>query len=256
MSGNFRRLTVCWAGAIVALTVAASPSLAQNLMVATDSSFGDAMKAVVRDFEAGHTGVSVKVQSGASGALLEQIGRGMTADVLAGADVQTVELGEQRRLLPRGLHNVFATNTLVLVVPALLKVPVQRLSDLTRPEVMRIAMARPTSVPAGRLAREVINAQRLWSSLQPKVVITEDVRDVLELVARSDVEAGFVYASDVGATAGRVRVVETLSTSTPIRHLATVVAGSKNPVLASEFVAYLSSAPARTVFKQSGFGLP
>jgi molybdate transport system substrate-binding protein len=88
------------------------------------------------------------------------------------------------------------------------------------------------------------------------VVIAEDAREVLELVARFDAQAGFVYASDVAAAAGRVRVVETLTTATPIHHLAAVVAESKSPALAGEFVAYLCSEPARVVFKRFGFGLP
>jgi molybdate transport system substrate-binding protein len=146
----------------MALAAAAPPSLAQSLVVATDSSFGDAMNAVARDFEAGHKGLHVRIQRGAVGALLEQIGKGeATVDVLAGADVQTVELGEQRRLLRSDPRCVFATNTLVLVVSASLKVPVQQLSDLARPDMERIAMARQTTVPAGRYAREAINAQRL-----------------------------------------------------------------------------------------------
>lgn len=241
---------------MAAFATAATPLMAQGLVVASDSSCIEAMNAVARDFEAGHQGLRVKVQGGAAGALLEQIGRGMTADVLAGADAVTVELGEQRRLLRSDARNAFATNALVLVVPASLAVPVQRLSDLAQPEVTRIAMARPTSVPAGRYAREAINAQRLWSSLQRKVVIAEDARAVLDLVARSDAQAGFVYASDVAAVAARVRVVETLATASPIRHLATVTAGSQSPALASEFVAYLRSEPARSVFKRYGFGLP
>jgi molybdate transport system substrate-binding protein len=96
----------------------------------------------------------------------------------------------------------------------------------------------------------------MWSSLQRKVVIAEDVHEVLDLVARSDAEAGFVYATDVAAAAGRVRVVETLPTTTPIRHVAAVVAGSKNPTLAREFVAYLRSEPARAALKRLGFGVP
>jgi molybdate transport system substrate-binding protein len=255
MTRAYRQLIMRCAGAIVALA-AASPTLGQRLTVAIDNSFGDAMSAVALDFEASHSGVSVKLLAGASGALLEQLGHDTTADVLACADVQTVELGEQRRLLLPDARSVFASNALVLVVPVSASLPVQRLSDLARPEVVRIAMGRPASVPAGRHAREAINAQRLWSSLQRKVVIAEDVREVLDLVAQSEVEAGFVFATDAAAAAGRVRVVETVPTTTPIRHVAAVVASSKNPAQGREFVAYLRSERARAVFKRFGFGAP
>lgn len=256
MVQTFRHMIVRWAGTALMLAAAASASSAQSLTVAADGSVAAAIRTVARGFEAGHAGVSVKVLAGAAGMLLEQIAQGSTADVLAGADAETVGLGLQRRLLVSDLRGVFATNTLVLVVPASLNLPVQRLADLARPEVVRIAMGREASVPAGRHAREAINAQRMWPAVQRKVVIAEDVGEVLDLVAGADVEAGFVYATDAAAAAGRVRVVETLATTTPIRHQAHVVAGSTNPALAREFVAYLRSEPARAVFERSGFGVP
>ena len=245
-----------WAVAVLASAAAALPSLAQNLTVAIDSSLGAAMNAVARDFEAGRSGVRVSLETGASGQLLERIAQGRVTDVLAGADVPTMERGEQRRLLLPGPRISFATNTLVLVVPASRELPVQRLSDLARPEVARIAMGRPSSVPAGHYAREAINAQRLWSSLQRKVVIVEDAPEVMKMVASADAQAGFVYATDAAAAAGRVRVAQTLSTTTPIHHAATVVAASTNPVLAREFVTYLHSEAARAVFRRFGFGVP
>ncbi|WP_298233343.1 molybdate ABC transporter substrate-binding protein [uncultured Azohydromonas sp.] len=253
---TFRYLRARCAVAVLALAAAALPALAQQLTVAIDSSLGAAMNTVARDFEASRRGVRVTLETGPSGQLLQRIGEEQVADVLAGADVLTMERGEQRRLLLAEPRISFATNTLVLVVPASRHLPVQRLSDLARPEVTRIAMGRPTTVPAGHYAREAINAQRLWSSLQRKVVIVEDTPDVIKMVASADAEAGFVYATDAAAAAGRVRVVETLSTATPIHHAATVVATSKNPVLAREFITYLRSEPARAVFRRFGFGVP
>lgn len=244
------------AAAALLLALSTLPVLAQSLHVATDSSLTEAMQSVARGFEAGHAGVTVQLRVGASGALLEQIAQGMAADVLASADAETVTLGVTRRLLLADLRSTFATNTLVLVVPASLNLPVHRLADLARPEVVRVAMGREASVPAGRYAREAINAQRLWPAVQRKVVAAADVREVLELVARADVEAGFVYATDVPAAGGRVRVVETLPTTTPIRYPAHVVAGSQNPALARAFIAYLRSDAARAVFTRLGFGVP
>jgi len=256
MVHDFRYTIVRWLGAALLLTAAASASLAQGLLVATDNSLGEAMRAVARDFEAGRSGVRVELRVGAPGALLEQIASGVPVDVLAGADAETVALGVQRRLLEPELRSVFASNELVLVVPASLNLPVRRLSDLARPEVARIAMGREATVPAGRYAREAINAQRMWPAVQRKVVVGQDVREVLDLVAAADVEAGFVFATDVRAAADRVRVVETLTTTTPIRYLANVAAGSKNPALAREFVAHLRGDAARAVFKRFGFGVP
>lgn len=233
-----------------------SAAVSQGLTVAADSSLGDALTVLARDFERLHKDVRVTLLLGSSGELLGQLAQGAPVDVLASADAATVTLGVQRRLLVEDLGNVFAANTLVLVVPADLTLPVQRLADLARPEVARIAMGRESAVPAGRYAREAINGQRLWPSLQQKVVVAKDVREVLDLVASAQVQAGFVFATDATQATGRLRVVETLHTTTPIRYLANVATGSRNPELARAFVAFLRGEPARAVFGRFGFGAP
>jgi molybdate transport system substrate-binding protein len=242
--------------AALGLLLTCSSAFSQSLTVATDSSLAPAMAAVAKAFEASRSGVAVKLVVGAPGALLEQMAQDTAIDLLAGSDAETAALGQRRRLLQPELRSVFATNTLVLVTPAALQLPVQRLSDLSRPEVVRIGIGRPTLEPAGRYAREAINAQRLWPALQRKLVQADDVREVFALVAAGDVEAGFVYATDAAAAAGRVRVVETLATTTPVRYLVHVAVAGPQPALARDFAAYLRSEPARVVWQRFGFGLP
>jgi molybdate transport system substrate-binding protein len=236
--------------------VLAAPAGAQPLVVAADSSLGDALTVVARQFEAQRPGAKLTLRLGASGVLLSQIAQGMVTDVLASADTQTAAQGVQRRLLVADLRQAFASNTLVLVVPVAQKQAVQRMTDLTKPEVARIALGRLASEPSGRYAREAINGQRLWPSLQQKLVYADDARAVLALVAQAEVAAGFVYATDAATASGQVHVVQTLATTTPIRSVVNLATASTQPALAAEFVAYLRSAPALAVLKQAGFGPP
>ncbi|MEO5735202.1 MAG: molybdate ABC transporter substrate-binding protein [Rubrivivax sp.] len=241
---------------VVLMTASLQPAAAQTLTVAAASSLSDVMPALVLGFEAVHPGTDVVVVLGGSGALLERIAQGLRADVLASADLETATLGIQRELLVSDLRGVFATNTLVLVTPASLNLPLRRLSDLAGPEVVRIAIGRRSEVPAGRYARGAIDAARLWPSVQRKVVQAGSAREVLALVASADVEAGFVYGTDVQAANGRVRQVETLETAIPIRYPAQVVAASRQPVLARAFVDWLRSPSAREILQRAGFGVP
>lgn len=230
---------------------------APALTVACDGSLAAAMAEVARGFEAGRAGLRVALVAGEPGALLAQLARpGSAIDVLAGADAETAALGLQRRLLTASLGSVFAGNALVLVVPAGLSVPVQRLADLVRPEVARIAIGRVNTVPVGRYAREAINAQRLWPSVQRKLVQADSAAEVLALVQRGDVEAGFVVATDAAAAGAGVRTVETLPTATPIRYAAHAAAASPQAALAAEFVAHLRSEAARVVWRRAGLVLP
>lgn len=250
-----RRATLAWLAALP-LLLPVLPAAAQALVVATDTALAPAMAEVARGFEAARPGVSIQVVPGAPGALLSRMAQDQAVDLLAGADAETAALGVRRRLLQPELRSMFAGNALVLVVPASLTLPVQRLSDLARPEVVRVAIGREAVEPAGRYAREAIDAQRLWPALQRKVVLVDSVREVLALVAAADVEAGMVYATDAATAAGRVRVVQTLATTTPVRHLVHVSSGSLQPDLARAFADHLRSDPARQVWQRYGFALP
>lgn len=265
---RFRRfvLRLC-AAALSAVLPAMALAQAQVLTVAADSSLLKAMAAVARSFEATRPGLKVALVAGEPGALLMQIADaapGAAFDVLAGADAETAAFGVQRQLLRAEVRSAFAANTLVLVVPGAAAATattsatgtVQRLADLARPEVLRIAIGRVNTVAVGRYAREAINGQRLWPSVQRKLVQAGSAAEVLALVQRGDVDAGFVYASDAAAAGPGVRAVETLPTTTPLRYGAHVVLGSRRTALAAEFVAHLRSDAARAVWQQEGLALP
>lgn len=228
---------------------------AQVLVGAADSSLQPVLQVIAKDFEAARPGVKVQWLVGAPGALLEQMARGKTVDVWVGTDAEITASGLLRKLLVPKLRDVFASNRLVLIEPATGKPQLQRLADLAQPEVQRVAMGRVATEPAGRYAREAIDAQRLWPSVQRKVVLADDAREVLKLVAAGEADAGFVYATDA-ATNPQVRVVQTLQITTPIHHQAHVAVGSKQAALADAFVMYLQSASAQAALLRAGFESP
>ncbi|MDO8419026.1 MAG: molybdate ABC transporter substrate-binding protein [Rubrivivax sp.] len=240
---------------ILALTGLPAAAVQQVTVVAA-ASLAEAMRDVAQAFEAVRPGVTVQLRFAATGQLLQDIAAGKPADVLASADAETLARGILRRLLVADTQREFATNTLVLIVPTDRNSPVQRLQDLARPEIRRIAMGRTATVPAGRYAKQAIDALRLWPAVQQKIVAGDSVRAVLETVASGDADAGFVYGTDVALAGQRVRVVQTLTVQTPVRYAATVVAASGEPVLAREFVLFLTQPPARAVFARYGFGAP
>jgi len=233
-----------------------TPAAAQLINVAAAASLTEAMRDVARAFEATRPGVTVALHFAASGVLLQDIAQGKPADVLASADADTLARGIQRRLLLAEAQREFATNTLVLIVPTDRNSPVQRLQDLARPEIRRIAMGRMATVPAGRYAKQAIDALRLWPAVQQKIVPGDSVRAVLEAVASGDADAGFVYGTDTLMAGKRVRAVETLAVQTPVRNAATVVSSSPHPALARDFVLFLNQPPARAVFARYAFGTP
>lgn len=227
---------------------------AQPLTVSAAASLTDAFKALAPRFEATRPGVTLRFNFAASGVLLQQIAQGAPVDVFASADADTLDRAEARRLLLPGTRRDFASNALVLVAPT--GSPLAGLGELARPGVKRIAAGKPASVPVGRYTRQALEAAGLWVPLQPKLVWADNVRQVLDYVARGEVEAGFVYRSDAEPARDRVTVVATVAGHAPIRYPAAAVADSRQPALARAFVDFLGSAEARAVLARHGFGAP
>jgi len=250
---NLRSTTRRWVLAAMLMSTSAWAG-AQTLTVSAAASLGDAMKAIAPLFEAQHPGVTLRFNLAASGVLLQQLAAGAPVDVLATADEDTLDRAAAQKLIDPATRRVLATNALVLVAPA--GSGLAGLDALTGPSVKRIALGKSASVPAGRYAQQALESRGQWSALQPKLVPADNVRQVLDYVARGEVEAGFVYATDAASAAGKVRVVATVGGHAPIRYPVAVVSTSAQPALARAFVQFLASPAAQAVLKQQGFGAP
>jgi molybdate transport system substrate-binding protein len=229
---------------------------AGDLTVSAAASLTNSFTELARLFEAANPGARVRLNFGASGALLQQIARGAPVDVLVSADEVTMDQAQSQGLLRQDSRHIFASNQLVLVVPAG-KGPVpSSLKDLTRPTFRRIAMGQPTIVPAGRYAQAALQSAGLWGALESRIVNAHSVRQALDYVARAEVDAGFVYATDAAAANPSVAVAFGVPTTTPIRYPVAIVRGAAEATQASRFVEFLLSAPAQALMARHGFGKP
>jgi len=243
-------------GVAALLVAAAASALAQQVTVSAAASLTEALREIGPRFEAAHPGVTLRFNFAASGPLLQQIVQGAPVDVFVGADEETVARGVEQKMLDEASRRVFAANTLVLIRATQGGPELRALSDLARPEVRRIAIGKPASTPAGRYTQQALSAAQLWEPLQPKLVPGDTVRQVLDYVARGEVEAGFVYSTDAALMADRVQVVTVVTGHASIRYPAVVVTDSKHKALAAEFIAFLSAPAAQDVLARRGFARP
>ncbi len=236
--------------------VASAPAAAgQELIVSAAASLTDAFRDIGKVFEAAHPGATVVFNFAASDILLTQIAKGAPADVFASADQDAMNRAQRDRLLLPGTRRDFAANALVLVVPAAAP-PVPDLNALATPRFRRIAVGSPQTVPAGRYAKEALDAAKLWDTLAPRIVLTQNVRQALDYVARDEADAGFVYATDAAIMPSAVKVALDVATSTPVRYPIAVVAATRQPALASAFAALVNDAPGQRILAQFGFRAP
>lgn len=229
---------------------------AADITVSAAASLTNALKDIAPLFEAANRGAKVQLNFGASGALLAQIAKGAPADVFVSADQETMDQAQQQNLLKPGQRRDVVSNSLVVIVPTTAaKVPAT-LADLNQPGFARIAIGLPASVPVGRYTKSVLEAANLWAPIEAKMIGASSVRQALDYVARAEVDAGFVYATDAAIMPDKVKVAFTVPTTKPILYPVAVLAGAPNPAEAAKFVDFLFTPPAQAVLAKYGFGKP
>jgi len=238
------------------LCAAGSVAHAADVTVSAAASLTNAFKEIAPAFEAQHPGTKVLLNFAASDALLAQIAKGAPVDVFASADQETMDKAQSQNVLVAGSRRNFANNALVLITPVDGAAHLARLADLQKPEVKRIALGKPEGVPAGRYAKGALEAARLWPAIEPKAVYATNVRQALDYVARGEVEAGFVYATDAAVQKDKVKVALTVPTETPISYPVAVVNGGPNVEAGRKFVDYLLSPAGQAVLAKYGFQKP
>ncbi len=239
-----------------ALVLVGTSAGAAELTVSAASSLTESFRELGTAYEKAHPGTKVDFNFAASGVLLQQIARGAPVDVFASADETTMDQAQQQDLLAAGTREVFAVNTLWVVVPPQAKATPRALKDLTGPDVQRIALGNPDSVPVGRYAKGALQAADLWAAVQDKVITTQNVRQSLDYVARGEVDAGFVYATDAQAMPDRVRRAFQVPVSGRIAYPLAVLKSSAQPAEAQRFAAFVRSAQGQAILHRHGFGKP
>lgn len=234
----------------------AGQALAADLTVSAAASLTNAFKELQPLFEAQHPDTKLQLNFGASGALLQQIVKGAPVDVFASADQETMDQAQAQSLVKAAERRNFVSNTLVVVVPSDAKMVPKAVTDLAQPAYARIAIGLPASVPVGRYTQAVLQKAGLWGAVEPRMIGASNVRQALDYVARGEVDAGFVYATDAALMPDKVKLALTVPTETPILYPIAPVAASGNAAAAQKFVAFVLSPPAQAVLAKYGFGRP
>jgi molybdate transport system substrate-binding protein len=229
---------------------------AQQITVSAAASLTDAFKELGPRFEAARPGARARFNFAASGVLLQQIGQGAPVDVFASADQETMDRAVAQRLVDADTRRNFASNSLVLIEPATESAGLKSLQDLAGAGVRKIAIGKTATVPVGRYTRQVLEGAGLWNALEPKFVQADSVRQVLDYVARGEVEAGFVYRTDAALMQGKVKAAFAPGGHMPVTYPAAVVSDSRQKALGADFIAFLASDAAREVLARFGFAKP
>jgi len=196
---------------------------------------------------------AAKYSFAGSDELATQIREGAPADLYAAASPKYPQ-----ELFAEGIVEepvVFATNKLVVVVPAGNPAGIETVDDVAG-EGVRLVIA-DEGVPVGDYTRSVLETLGLQNALGNVVSNEADVKGVLGKVALGEADAGVVYATDAAVASDDVEVIEIPSDAQPpVEYQAAVVADSDHREAAQDYLERLLGEEGRAALSAAGFGLP
>ncbi len=225
------------------------------LTVSAAISLSPALAEIKTVYEGNNPNVIITYNFGASGALEQQIHQGAPVDVFFSAATKPMDILQQANLLINETRRNLLTNRLVLITPTN-GVVLRDFQELTDGKIKKIAIGEPKSVPVGQYAQEMLTKIGLWEQLQPKLVLGNNVRQVLTFVESGNVDAGIVYTTDGKASPKvAVRATAAENSHSPIVYPVAIIRNSRNPGAAKMFVEFLAGDRAKIVFQKYGFGI-
>jgi molybdate transport system substrate-binding protein len=245
------------AAAVVMAAVAISQPQAQekSLTVFAAASMKNALDDINAAFTK-RTGTKVVASYAATSALMRQIEQGAPADIFASADLQWMDYGLKNKLINPATRVNLLGNRLVLIAPKDSKITTVKLAkgvDLAKlVGDGRIATGEVKSVPVGRYAVAALEKLGIWSSVEKRMAMVENVRVALTLVARGEAVLGIVYETDAKVEPG-VKIVAHFPPDSHPEIVYPVGATVKANAEAPRYIDFLQSGASKSIFEKYGF---
>lgn len=129
--------------------------------------------------------------------------------------------------------------------------------DLVAGKVKRVASGHPKTVSTGRYAAKVFDYYRMAAVIKDKLIYSENVCQVLDYVARDEVDAGVEYGTDAAARSSAVHVAAEAPAAShkPVIYPIAAVKATKKEESATSFIDMVRSKEGSAILKKYGFRL-
>lgn len=253
MKLTVKRLTVQRLTVLILAALWPAFACAANLRVSAAASLTDVLQEIAGAYEK-QSGDTLLFNFGASSMLARQIQEGAPADIFISADELKMDQLSQRGFVVKKSRRSILSNTLVIIVPSDSRLKIAKPADLADPGIRNIALAEPSTVPAGIYAKMFLRKIGIWDKVTYKIIPTDNVRAALAAVESENAETGIVYKTDA-LISKVVRIAYEISASEgpEISYPAAVLADSKQQAAAQKLLDYLQSPPAQEIFRKYGF---
>ena len=225
-----------------------------ELTVAAASDLSNAFEEIGRQFEATHN-VKVTFVFGSTGLLTRQIENGAPMDLFAAANVDYISQLEQKGLIVAGTKAIYARGRITLWTTADSPLKIEKVADLARPEVKRIAIANPDHAPYGLAAQQALQAAGIWDAVKPKLVFGDNIRQTLQYAETGNVDVSIVALSLSQQSKGRWTLIPD-EMHQPIDQGLAVMKTTHNEAAAREFASFVTGPEGRAILGKYGFAFP
>jgi molybdate transport system substrate-binding protein len=200
-------------------------------------------------------GVHLITSFGSSATLAQQLSNGAPQDVFLSADTthpqQLIDSGVALGPSPTAYAHG------VLVLWARKDSPAQPLTldSLTKPAVTRIAIANPTHAPYGLAAQQALQHLSLYTQLQPKLAIAENIAQTAQFAESGNAQLGLISLT-IASTAHFREIGSFIpippDAYSPIQQSGVILKSSPNQQLARQFLDWLTSPATQQQLKSFG----
>jgi len=226
----------------------------KELTVAAAADLAPAFEELGREFQPTHK-IKVVFSFGSSGLLAKQIENGAPMDLFAAANADYIDQLDKQGLIVPDTRTIYARGRITLWTRKDSPQRIEKISDLTRPEVKRIAIANPDHAPYGMAAREALQRAGIWDSVKSKLVYGENIRQTLQYAETGNVEVAIVALSLSLQSDGQWFLIPE-ELHRPLDQALAVIKGTKNESEAREFAQFVMGSEGRAIMRKYGFTLP
>ncbi|KGK98564.1 molybdate ABC transporter substrate-binding protein [Methanococcoides methylutens] len=262
---NTRNQTLMVAIAIIIVIVLSAFSINSNddeqkptsITISASAVLTEVFTDMEEEFEAENPDIDVIMNFANAGSLRMQIEGGAPIDVYAPADRVQMDILASDGFVYNDSRKDFAGSYLVIIVPKGNVLNLTTMEDLSKPEVKKIASTDTQISTVGKYAKQTLIENGLWNNVQNKMIVGDTVKSAMVHVERGEVDAGFVFMTDVKtAKPDTIEVINSVPMSETIYYPIAVVTSTQHQKESQMFVDFVTGEKGSSILDQYVFTIP
>ncbi len=242
--------------AALSLAFLAQPAMGEEMLVAAAWDLSFVLPELAARFEK-ETGHTLKLSFGSSGNLFSQIENGAPFDLFFSADLDYPRRLQAAGRVEPGTFYPYANGRIVLWASNGSGLDLGRgLRVLLDPAVRKIAIANPRHAPYGRAAVAALQREKIYESVEQKLVFGENISQAAQFVESGNADVGILALSLAVAPAlkskGRYFQIPE-NAHPPIEQAAVILKSSHRKQAAQQFLQFLKKPETISLLQEYGF---